>query len=81
MRETEGELGRYSSTPEEAEARGSGAQLWWGRPACMEEASAFRRARGGQGSGRRGRRFWAFSGLNWTLGQKRSLLTSACSPT
>jgi len=47
MRETEGEFGRYSSTSEEAGARGSGAQLWWGRPACMEDTSAFRRARGG----------------------------------
>ena len=47
MRETEGELGRYSSTSEEAGSRGSGAQLWCGRPACMEDASAFRQARGG----------------------------------
>ena len=57
-----GELGYYSSTPEDAGAYGSGAQQWWGCPACMEDASPFCRARGVQRSGRRGMRFGPFPG-------------------
>ena len=40
---------------------------------------AFYRARGGRRYDRRGEPIWAASGLNQTLGQKRSLITSACS--
>jgi len=70
------------------EGAAAAQQPWWGRPAAwlprtghVLSVEAFFRPRGGQQSGRRRRRFWAFSVPNWTLGQKYNLLKSACSPT
>ena len=60
-------------------ARGKEARQWWPRPRTRGVLEAFYRACGGRRYDRRGEPIWAASGLNQTLGQKRSLLTSDCS--
>ena len=45
----------------------------------MKATEAIPRARGGHQRRQGGEPIWAGSGSNWTLGQKQSLLTLACS--
>ena len=51
------------------------------REPCMTTTSANRQARGVSRSRQGGRRFWACSGPNLEMGQKRSLLTPPCTTT
>ena len=69
-KEEQGEASGVHIASREAEARGSSTQQWWSALWCMEDASAFRRARGGQRSREGGTLIPAISGPNWTMGLK-----------
>ena len=82
VRESAGEWGaRRPSLYRAGEAGHAARKLGNGGHVHGHAASfeAFYRARGGRRYDRRGEPIWATSGLNQTLGQKRSFLTSDCS--